>query len=105
MERNYDELFAEMLMSIDRHTEELTRHSQELTRHSQELTRHSQELTRVSLETAADRIKQDQAHERIVNRLEEMGQEQKAANSQHLEMLVNTATILDRIIKKNHLKL
>lgn len=105
MERNYDELFAEMLMSIDRHTEELTRHSQELTRHSQELTRHSQELTRVSLEAAADRIKQDQAHERIVNRLQEMGEEQKTEHSQHLEMLVNTATILDRIIKKNHLKL
>ena len=98
MERNYDELFAEMLMSIDRHTEELTRHSQELTKHAQE-------LTRVSLETTSDRIKQDQAHERIVNRLEEMGLEQKAAHSQHQEMLVNTATILDRIIKKNHLKL
>ncbi len=98
MERNYDELFAEMLMNIDRHTEELTRHSQELTRHSQE-------LTRVSLEVAADRIKHDQAHERIMNRLEEIGEEQKAVHNQHLEMIVNTATILDRIIKENHLRL
>lgn len=91
MERNYDELFAEMLMSIDRHTEELDKHSKE--------------LTRVSLEVAADRIKHDQAHERIMRRLEEIGEEQKAVHNQHLEMIVNTATILDRIIKENHLRL
>jgi hypothetical protein len=97
MERNYDELFAEMLMSIDRHTEELDKHSKESSLHSRE-------LTRISLKVAADRIKHDQAHEGLMKRLQEMGEEQKATHSQHLEMIVNTATILDRIIKQNHLK-
>ncbi len=40
-----------------------------------------------------------------MNRLEEIGEEQKAVHNQHLEMIVNTATILDRIIKENHLRL
>lgn len=104
-ERNYDELFAEMLMSIDRHTEELNKHSQE--------------LTRVSLELAADRIKHDQFHERLMQRIDESEERMKlsdkriedaaekheAAYNRHLEMILNTATILDRIIKQNHLKL
>lgn len=37
MERNYDELFAEMLLSIDLNAEELEKHSNELTRVSLEV--------------------------------------------------------------------
>ena len=98
MERNYDELFAEMLMSIDRHTEELDKHSKELTRVSAE-------LTRVSLEASAEKIKHDQAHERMMQRLDESEKNNNTFHDRHLEMIVNTATILDRIIKKNNLRL
>lgn len=90
MERNYDELIAEMLMSIDRHTEELTKQSQEMTRHSQELIMHSQEFK-----------VQSQINEAVLTRLKDM----EKIDNQQMEQLVHSAAILDRIIKRNDLRL
>ena len=100
MERNYDEIIAEMLMSIDKHTEELNKSSKELTTQSQELTRHSQELTRHSQEFVAIRSEQNQIHTALLTRLEGM----EKTSHQQLEQLVHSATILDRIIKRNDLR-
>ena len=86
MERNYDEIIAEMLIQIDRHTEELSRHTQELSKHSQELT--------------SVRTEQGQVNKAILNKLEYM----EKIDNNHLEQLVLSATILDRIIRKNDLK-
>ncbi len=94
MERNYDELIAEMLMSIDRHTEELTKQSLEMTKHSLEMTRHSQEL-------AAIRSSQEKNMEAMLRKFKDMEQ----IDSNLLQQLVQSATILDRIIKKNDLRL
>ena len=93
MERNYDEIIAEMLMSIDRHTEELNKSSKEATRQSQELTRHSQEFVAI-------RSEQNQIHTALLTRLEGM----EKTSHQQLEQLVHSATILDRIIKRNDLR-
>ena len=79
MERNYDEIISEMLIQIDRHTEELTKHSQELT---------------------AVRMEQGQINKAMLSKLEAM----EKIDNQHLEQLVHSATILDRIIRKNDLR-
>ncbi len=79
MERNYDEIISEMLIQIDRHTEELSKHSQELT---------------------AVRMEQGQINKAILAKLEAM----EKIDNQHLEQLVHSATILDRIIRKNDLR-
>ena len=90
MERNYDEIISEMLIQIDRHTEELSRHTEELTKHSQEMSKHSQELTAVHME-------QGQINKAMLSKLEAM----EKIDNHHLEQLVHSATILDRIIRKN----
>ena len=100
MERNYDVLIAEMLMSIDRHTEELTKQSGEMTRQSQEMTRYSQEMTRYSQEMTRQLKEQSQINEAVLNRLQDM----EKIDNQLQEQLVHSATILDRIIKKNDLR-
>ncbi len=79
MERNYDEIISEMLIQIDRHTEELTKYSQELT---------------------AVRMEQGQINKAMLSKLEAM----EKIDNQHLEQLVHSATILDRIIRKNDLR-
>ncbi len=86
MERNYDEIIAEMLMSIDRHTEELTKQSLEMTKHSQEF--------------AAIRSSQEKNMEAMLRKFKDMEQ----IDSNLLQQLVQSATILDRIIKKNDLR-
>ena len=86
MERNYDEIISEMLIQIDRHTEELTKYSQEMSKHSQELT--------------AVRMEQGQINKAMLSKLEAM----EKIDNQHLEQLVHSATILDRIIRKNDLR-
>ena len=79
MERNYDEIISEMLIQIDKHTEELTKHSQELT---------------------AVRMEQGQINKAMLTKLEAM----EKIDNHHLEQLVHSATILDRIIRKNDLR-
>ena len=79
MERNYDEIISEMLIQIDRHTEELTKHSQELT---------------------AVRMEQGQINKAMLSKLEAM----EKIDNHHLGQLVHSATILDRIIRKNDLR-
>ena len=86
MERNYDEIISEMLIQIDRHTEELTKYSQEMSKHSQELT--------------AVRIEQGQINKAMLSKLEAM----EKIDNHHLEQLVHSATILDRIIRNNDLR-
>ena len=86
MERNYDEIISEMLIQIDRHTEELSRHTEELTKHSQELT--------------AVRMEQGKINKAMLTKLEAM----EKIDNHHLEQLVHSATILDRIIRKNDLR-
>ena len=93
MERNYDEIISEMLIQIDRHTEELSRHTEELTKYSQEMSKHSQELTAV-------RIEQGQINKAMLSKLEAM----EKIDNHHLEQLVHSATILDRIIRNNDLR-
>lgn len=93
MERNYDEIIADMLIQIDRHTEELSRHTEELTKHSQEMSMHSQELTAI-------RVEHDQINLAILSRLEVM----EKIDNQHLEQLVHSATLLDRIIRRNDVR-
>ena len=79
MERNYDEIISEMLIQIDRHTEELTKHSQEL---------------------IAVRMEQGQINKAMLSKLEAM----EKIDNQHLEQLVHSATILDRLSRKNDLR-
>ncbi len=86
MERNYDELFAEMLMNIDRHTEELTKQSEESTRRWDE-----QHLINQSM---LGDLKQISTHMKTIEEI----------SHQHMDQMTLTATILDRIIRKNQLK-
>ena len=72
MERNYDEIISEMLIQIDRHTEELT----------------------------AVRTEQGQINKAMLKKFEEM----EKIDNNHLEQLIHSATILDRIIRKNDLR-
>jgi len=119
MERNYDELFAEMLMQIDRHTEALDKHSLELTKQSAELTKQSAESTRRWDEQHQINLtlftKMEEVSTNISTKMEEISNNMKeistklegmeSISNQHLDQLVLSATILDRIIKNNHLKL
>lgn len=86
MGRNYDELFAEMLMNIDRHTEELTKQSEESTRRWDE-----QHLINQSM---LGDLKQISTHMKTM----------EETTHQHMDQKILTATILDRIIRKNQLK-
>ena len=100
MERNYDEIISEMLIQIDRHTEELSRHTEELSRHTEELTKHSQEMSKHSQELIAVHMEQGQINKAMLSKLEAM----EKIDNHHLEQLVHSATILDRIIRKNDLR-
>lgn len=75
-----------MLTQIDRHAEELSKHSQEMSKHSLELT--------------LLRTEQGQINKGILAKLEDM----EKIDNNHLEQLIHSATILDRIIKKNDLR-
>ncbi len=100
MERNYDELFAEMLMNIDRHTEELTKQSEESTRRWDE-----QHLINQSMLTDLKQVFIDL--KQISNNMEGISTHMKSMEGishQHLDQMLATATILDRIIRKNQLK-
>ncbi|MBS1544008.1 MAG: hypothetical protein JST14_10270 [Bacteroidetes bacterium] len=90
MERNYDEIIAEMLIQLERHAEELDKHSLELSRHSQEL--------------IASKKEHDMVHLQIVNRLKDLEVTHEKVSNNLLEQLVHSATILDRIIKRNDLR-
>ena len=86
MERNYDEIIADMLIQLDVHTRELMKHSQELTKQS-----HESDILRGE---------QNKIYQELLQKFKEM---EKIDN--HLtEQLVHSATILDRIIKKNNLR-
>ena len=87
MERNYDEIIADMLIQIDVHSQELTKQSQELTRQSQR--------------SDLLQSEQNKIHQDLVTQLSEIGK----VNDNMLEQLVYSASLLDRIIKKNDLRL
>ncbi len=100
MERNYDELFAEMLMNIDRHTEELDKHSMELTKQSEESTKRWDEQRQINqamlagLKQISTNVEENSAYMKDMEKI----------SHQHLDQMLATATILDRIIRKNQLK-
>ncbi len=114
VERNYDELFAEMLMQIDRHTEELDKHSMELTKQSEKLTKQSEESTRrwVEQHTLNQSMLTDLKQvfidlKQISTNMEGISaymKDMEKISHQHLDQMLATATILDRIIRKNQLK-
>ena len=80
MDRNYDEIIAEMLMQIDRHSEELTKHSIELTKQS---------------------LRSEDFHNQFVQEMKVL----KRTDEQLSSQIVHSAKILDRIIKRNKLRL
>lgn len=86
MERNYDEIIADLLKSVDRHSEELIEQSKK-----------SDELWKEQKAFNAGLMLQ-------LKSLDERSRDQQALQSSHLELILHTANILDRIIKKNKLK-
>ena len=111
MERNYDEIIAEMLLQIDRHTEELAaiRKEQEaFGRQQAEINRQQAEINKSFL-SRLDGL--GSALDMVVNRLDKMGDSldegrhaQNKINENLVNQIVHTAEILDRIIKKNGLQ-
>ena len=99
MDRNYDELFAEMLMQIDLHTEELRKQSEEMTKVGKELTAHSQVLSQHSQELTKQSMASDAFQKELLSKFQDM----EKIDNQLQEQLVHSAIILDRIIKKNSL--
>jgi DNA anti-recombination protein RmuC len=101
MDRNYDEIISEMLRQIDRHSEQLTRQSEKL------------ELQTARLEATVQKSDDFWREQRVINaehlrRLDELEQrikDQQSVVNQNLELVIHTAGILDRIIKKNALQL
>ena len=80
MERNYDEIIADLLKQVDQHSAELIQQSK----------------------------KSDDFHAELMSRmelLEERDRSHDAVHASHLELILHTANILDRIIKKNQLML
>lgn len=94
VERNYDEIISEMLRQLDRHTEQL-------------------EAQSASLEATVQKSDDFWREQRVINaehlrRLDELEQrikDQQSVVNQNLELVIHTAGILDRIIKKNALQL
>ena len=95
MNRNYDEIIAEMLIQVDKHSEELTKQSAEQTRQS---------------------LRAEESHKALVQELKEFRDTTATefrqirhdfieADTQLSAQLVHSATILDRIIKRNNLDL
>ena len=80
MERNYDEIIADILIQLDVHTQELTKQSQK------------SDLLQIE-------------HDRFQSELTERFVAMEKIDSNLLEQLVHSASILDRIIKKNDLQL
>jgi hypothetical protein len=87
MEKNYDEIISEMLRQIDRHAEQLARQSEHLTKQTEKSDIQWQEQRQIN----ADLLVQIK--------------EQNAVTNQNLGIALNTAGIVDRIIKVNRLKL
>jgi hypothetical protein len=84
MNRNYDEIIAEMLIQLDKHSEELTRQSTEQTRQN---------------------LRAQEAHQLFVEEMKNIRHDFTEADTQLSAQLVHSATILDRIIKRNNLGL
>jgi len=105
MARNDDELISEMLRSIDRQADELDRQQKQLEKHNRELDRHTQELVKQSR-------KSDEFHAQHMAKLNQLGQVMRDYHNdqsrQYAEQSENTTRlgiILNRIIRKNNLKL
>ena len=77
MERNYDEIIADLLKQVDQHSAELIQQSK----------------------------KSDDLHAELMSRMKEWDRSHDAVHASHLELILHTASILDRIIKKNQLML
>lgn len=94
VERNYDEIISEMLRQLNRHTEQL-------------------EAQSARLEATVQKSDDFWREQRVINaehlrRLDEMEQrirDQQSVVNQNLELVIHTAGILDRIIKRNALQL
>jgi hypothetical protein len=79
MQRNYDEVISDMLRAIDRHAGRLEKHTKELSKHSKELTRQSK--------------KSDEIHTHHLSVFSELS-----------ERVTHTGIILERIIRKNKIR-
>jgi hypothetical protein len=108
MERNYDEIISEMLRQIDLHSEQLTRQSEKLEKQYEK----SEAFWREAHQINADHLSQLQAlkqtdadHLSQLQALKQSDKEQEGVINQNLELALHTAAILDRIIKRNELKL
>jgi len=88
MNRNYDEIIAEMLIQIDKHSEELTRQSLRAEESHKTLMQDLKEFR----DTTATEFKQ-------------IRHDFTEADTQLSAQLIQSAAILDRIIKENRLKL
>jgi hypothetical protein len=101
MNRNYDEIIAEMLIQIDRHSEELTKQSAEMTKQSAEQTRQSQRA-----EESHQRFVQEMTNLRtdFLGEMRNLRQDFTEADTQLSAQLVHSAMILD-IIKRNNLEI
>jgi hypothetical protein len=94
VERNYDEIISEMLRQLDRHAEQLSMQSEQLSKQSEHQTRQSEKseiLWQEQRQINADLFAQIKDQNGVLN--------------QNLEIALQTAGILDRIIKTNGLKL
>ncbi len=90
-----------MLRQMDQHSEELKKHSAELKKQSAELTKQSQRSDVLWTEQRAANAQLFQGLDEFRQRL----RDQDGVISQNQQMALQTAAILDRIIKKNALKL
>jgi hypothetical protein len=107
MERNYDEIISEMLRQIDLHSEQLTRQSEKLERQYEksEVFWREQQKINADLFSQLQVLKQSDAdHFSQLQALKQSDKEQESVINQNLELALHTAAILDRIIKRNELK-
>jgi hypothetical protein len=117
MNRNYDEIIAEMLIQIDRHSEELTKQSAEQTRQSQRAEESHQLLVQELQNLRQNFLKEvkDLRHDFLkevkdirqdfLKEVKDLRHDFTEADTQLSAQLVHSATILDRIIKRNNLGL
>jgi len=93
MERNCDEIISDMMRSIDQNVDTIRRQQAKLNKHSRVLDRHSAELTR-----------QVRRNEKFFEEHMDRLKGSEAIQSNHLEMIIHTAELLDRIVRVNKLK-
>jgi hypothetical protein len=77
MERNYDEIIADLLKQVDQRSAELIQQSK----------------------------KSDEFHATLMSQLKDWDGNHDAVHASHLELIIHTANILNRIIKRNELKI